>query len=131
MDLRILQESIVLGSSKENKTVEIKSVSDNSKENKTVAIKSVSDNNSTVIFPRRSPKMIAKTTTSCQGDHETSNYGDGKHKEGSTVFQLHVEGTRRNFYLPGFRGSFIYGNTSEKYNGYSTSLDVTTSRDCS
>ena len=52
--------STVLRSSKENKTVELKSVSDNSKENKTVAIKSVSDNNSTVIFPRRLPKMIVK-----------------------------------------------------------------------
>ena len=51
--------STVLRSSKENKTVEIKSIRDNSKENKTVEIKSISENNSTVIFPRRTPKMIA------------------------------------------------------------------------
>ena len=66
--------SIVLRSSKENKTVEIKSISDNNKDNKTVQIKSISDNNkdnktvqiksisdnnSTVIFPRRSPKLVA------------------------------------------------------------------------
>ena len=52
-------EWIALRSSKENKTLEIKSVSDNSKENKTVKIKSISHNNSSVIFPRRSPEMIA------------------------------------------------------------------------
>ena len=58
---------------------------------------------------------------------ESLKSGDGKHKEGSTVFELHVEETWRNFYRLRLEEPFICGNTSKKYNRHSTTPEVRTS----